>query len=287
MEVFLRVAALALGLAACHKAPPPGNPEFNDAIHQTFIAFDAPNVDLAFSMRALETAINGSMDVTSGNSNDRAMTPERLTDADVADLTHPDLPPGDALPVAVAGVSPYPPEAHQHIQMLADQTPVEPYSPDKYDRTFLAGEDCWIDIGCEELDTFNDLIKKNALMEVPYTFKKNFRWIDLNLPDPADVPAGEDPPTVSDHPRWSFVARSWQEVSGEGTGGHTAILQSYTVETWIPRETDGGTLRLLAVWSEADLGSLNPSDELVEGTTRVGIDNNFKAADDWLESNGF
>lgn len=283
----MRVAFLAVGLAACHKAPPPGNPEFNDAIHQSFVAFEAPNVELSFAVRSLETAIYGSMDVTSGNSNDRAMEPERLVDADIAELTHPDVPPEDALAVAVAGASPYPPEAHQHVQMLADQTPVEPYSPDKFDRTFLAGEDCWIDHGCERLETWNDLVKKNTLMEVPYQFDKIFRWIDLNLPDPADIPEGEDPPITSDNPRWAFVARSWMEESAEGVGGNSRILQSYTIETWIPREEDGGSLHMIGVWTQADLDNLNPSDDIVMGITRVGIDENFQAVNRWLGENGY
>ena len=41
-------------LLACARAPEPGNPEFNDAIHQAFVGFDDPEVELAFALRELE-----------------------------------------------------------------------------------------------------------------------------------------------------------------------------------------------------------------------------------------
>lgn len=269
-------------LAGCPAAPAPGNPEFNDAVRQSFIAFDAPQVEVAYGLRALEGAVYGAMDVTAGNSTDRSLSPERLTDADVAALDHPDVSPADALPVAVAIASPHPLAAHQHVQMLADHTPVEPFSPHHYDRTFLDGQDCWLDQGCERLSTYNELTKENALMTIPYAFYKDFRWIDLELPDPADVPAGEDPPVTTDDPRWGYVARSWQTESYPGLDGDTNLLQSYTIEVWIPR--DDGALRMLAVWQQTLLG-VDVSDDLVAGTVRVGIDDTFAAGDAWLDEN--
>lgn len=276
--------SLVLMLLACHRAPPPANPEFDDAVKQTFVAFEAPNVELAYTIRALEGVVYSSLDVASDNSMDRSFAPSDLTEADVAGITHPDVPPEDALPVAVAGLSPWPLTDHQHIQLLADQTVVEPYSPNTYDRTFLGGDDCWVDHDCERLDTFNALVKENMLMTVPYEFMKSFRWIDLNLPDPADVPADTEPPTVSDDPRWCYTARSWQEASFTGDGGDTTLVQSYTIEVWYPHEETGGVLRVLSVWSQTLLG-INVSDDVVAGTIRVGVDDNFKAGDDWLEAN--
>jgi hypothetical protein len=275
--------SLILVLLACHRAPPPANPEFTDAVKQTFVAFDAPNVEIAFAVRALETAITTSLDVASDNSLDRSFAPEDLTEADVAGLTRPDVPPEDALPVAVATLSPFPIADQQHVQLLADQTPVEPYSPNVYDRTFLEGEDCWLDHGCERLETFNVLVKENALMTIPYEFKKSFRWLDLNLPDPIAVPEDEEPPVVTSNPRWGYIGRSWQEESFSGEDGDTTLVQSYTIEVWLPFD-EATTLRMLAVWSQTELG-INMSDDMVAGTIRVGIDDNFEAGDDWLEEN--
>lgn len=276
-----RILLLSVVLAGCHRAPPPGNPEFNDAVRALFVNFEGEPVDVAFTMRALETAIDASMDVSSGNSNDRALAPERLTEADVAGLVHP-RDPALALPVAVAGLSPFPVFDQQHVQMLTDQRPVEPYSPDFFERTFLSGDDCWLDAGCERLETSNDLIKENTLMKIPYVFKKNFRWIDLNLPDPVDVPEGEEAVNPGE-PRWAIIARSWTEESFEGENENTAIEQSFTAEVWLPRGES--TVRMLSVWSEMRFDGINFTDDQVAGTTRVGIDKNFEAANDWLEEN--
>jgi hypothetical protein len=272
-----------LALMGCAKAPPAGNPEFNDAVAYTLRTFDGEEVDLAYALRVLESNIYAGMDVEAESEQDRALTPERLTEEDVVAMEHPDRDPALALPVAVAARSPHPVESQRHVQMLTDHTPVEPYSPDYYQRTFLEGGDCWFDRACDRMNTFNDLVKKNALMEVPYEFYKDFRWIDMNLPDPEDVPEGEEPTNPGEE-RWAFVGRSWQEESFEGEGGDTALLQSFTIEVWIPREEGDGTLRMLAVWSETDLG-IDFTDDQVAGTTRKGIDDNFKAADEWIAAN--
>lgn len=277
-RLLLVVAALSAG--ACRKDSPPANPKFNDAIHQAFVGFRGPEADLAYALRALQGQLEA-LDLDASNPVDRSVTPEPISDADVADLEHPaDRDPADALPIAVAGRSAFGPDDAAVIQLLPDQTPVEPYSPDKFDRSFLEGGDCWVDRGCDWLLTFNDLVKKNLVMEVPYEFLKDFRWVDLNLPDPADVPEGEEAVNPGE-PRWAFVAQSWQAESFAGDGGGTVLAQSFTVEVWLPRD-DGGTTRMNALWSETEL-SVAVSDDAVVATTRGGIDRNFQAQEAWLE----
>jgi len=285
---------LAIALGAC-RASPPANPAFDDAAKFLFVSFEDDDATLAFAIRSLETQLYLSLDVEARGVLDRAVALSRLTEADVANLAHPDRPVADALPVALAGVSAHPIDEQQHIQLLSDQTPVEPYSPDEYTRTFLGGDGCWIDHGCASLLTSNYAIKTNALMSVPYTFLKTFRWVDLSLPDPADTSGMPSAP-----PRWAIVARSWTTETFSGENGNAAINQSFTVEVWVPRDgsgflrdpsvpsdwtadsTGGGTLRFLAVWHETDVG-LSAGDTLVEATTRGGIDDNFDAAEDWLD----
>jgi hypothetical protein len=289
---------LLVGLAAC-RAAPPANPEFDDAAKFAFTSFDAEPATLAYALRALETQLYLSLDVEAHGVLDRAVALSRLTEADVAGLERPDRDVAAAVPVALVGLSPHGPEDHQLIQFLEDQTPVEPYSPDHYDRAFLEStETCWRDQGCEELRTWNELTKVNALMSVPYAFHKTFRWVDLNLPDPAELEEGEEP--VSEAPRWAFAARSWTTQEYAGENGSAAINQSFTVELWIPRDgggylrdapdpetgwvadsSGGGSLRFLALWHETDIG-IAVSDTIVEATTRNGIQDNFDAADDWL-----
>ena len=150
-----------------------------------------------------------------------------------------------------------------------------------------------------------DSIKDNLLMTVPYWFYKDFRWVDMNLPDPESVAEGE--PAVNEgEPRWAMAAKSWTTETFEGESGNARILQSFTIEVWIPRDgagfvrdessvnanegtwtsdsTGGGTLRALALWSETEFDGLNVSDEAVAGTTRKGIDDNMQAQEAHLES---
>jgi hypothetical protein len=269
---------IALSLLACRRDSPAANPEFNDAIHQSFVGFRGPEVELAYTLRALEVEVK-TLDLESNDLLDRSVEQEPLTEADVVDLEHPDRDLAAALPIAVAGLSAFSPADAAHIQVLKDQTVVEPYSPDKFDRTLVEGGDCWVERDCPELLTFNDLVKKNIVMEVPYEFKKDFRWVDLNLPDPADVPVGED--AVNDGPaRWAFVAQSWQEESFTGESGDITLAQSFTIEVWLPRD-GGGMVRMQALWSET-LGT-GVSDDMIVGTARAGIDTNFHAQETWLE----
>lgn len=290
----LSLALLPLaGSLACGKAPPPANPEFNDALVYAFQSFEGEEVDLAFAVRALEEQVYLGMDVEADSVQDRALTQADLTEADVADVDHPGRDPRDCLPVAVAGLSAWPPSDHARIQMLSDQTPVEPYSPNHYDRRFLEGQDCWEGIDCPVMRTENDLTKDNILMTISYILMKDFRWVDLGLPDPAAVPEGEE--AVNDgEPRWAIVGRSWMPEAAVGDGGDNTIHQSFSLEIWLPRDGGaqgdaaglsggGGGLRMLALWTETELGGLDLSDDAVAATTRGGIDDIFQAAEDWLE----
>lgn len=271
---------------ACRKDTPPADPAFSDALIYVLSTFEGEEIDLAYGLRDLEDQIWSDMDPSASNPADRALQPAFLTEADVADLErqNDDRDLAKALPVAVAGLSAFPPADHARIQMLVDQTPVEPYSPDHYVRTFVEGRDCWEDRGCDVMRTTNDLTKDNLLMTVDYVFAKDFRWIDMALPDPSDVTATTAIPAPVGDPRFAILARSWTDRSYAGRTGDSFIHQSFTVEIWIPTD-DGGTLRLLSLWSETEFVGLSVSDDTIIATTRSGIDNNYKAAEDWLEEN--
>ncbi len=298
----MRFVSTLVLLAACGQAPPAANPDFSDAMVYVFRSFEASEAELAYGIRALEAQTYLSLPVEASRPQDRAITPGRLTDADVAGLETPGLPPEDALPVALARTSAFEVDAHAGLPLLVDQTPLEPYSPTFYERDFLEEtESCWEDRGCEVLLTWNDLIKENALMTVPYTFYKDYRWVDLALPDPLDLEEAGGALPADHTPRWAFAARSWMTESAEGENGNTRILQSYSIEIWYPRDgrgftldgTEGlewdtdsdatGSLRVLSVWTETEFDGLNVGDDLAAATTRNGIDDNMKAHESWLE----
>jgi hypothetical protein len=191
---------------------------------------------------------------------------------------------------------------------LEDHTPVEPYSPNIYDREFEVGADCWQDQGCERMETYNVLTKSNLALSVPYEFHKHFRWVDMNLPEPAEVPEGEVAVNEGD-PRWAFVARSWTSESFVGESENDAINQSYTIDMWMPRNGEGfirsaedvnqddgewttdstgeGSLRMLALWHETIVNGTLQDGTFAEGFTRGGIQDNFDAADDYIRDTYF
>lgn len=309
--------ALALPLVACTEPAPQANPEFNDAAKFAFVEFDdVEPANLAFAVRALERELYLAVDVEADATDERALSPEPLTFDDVDDLgqipdVYPDgfdnsvagsdVLPENTFPIAVAKVSAYDPLDHTGYQLLADQTPVEPSSPDHYDRTFLDGtETCYAGMGCEFLLTDNYLTKDNPLLTITYTLLKQYRWVDLNLPDPASVAEGE--PIVNEgEPRWAIIGRSWDPEIAVGESGNAAIFQSYSIEIWVPRDgggfvrdgseanadggawtadsSGGGSLRLLALWSETSFGDA----DVIVNTTRNGIDGIFDVQESWLD----
>ena len=302
----MRTLIALLVLSTACRSSNQANPEFDDAARFVFTSFDAEPQVLAFALRDVERQVYLSLDVENGGVVDRAVALSKLSEADVGAIDHPGRVIDDAVPVAIAALSPYAPEMHQLIQFMPDQTPVEPYSPNDYMREFLVGEDCWEDQGCDRMETYNRLTKQNLAVQVYYEFHKHFRWVDMNLPDPDQVPEGEVAVNEGT-PRWAFVARSW--TSEEYENGGDAILQSYTIDMWIPRDGQGfirtaedvnadggewttdsdgeGSLRMLALWHETRVNGTIQDGTFAEALTRSGIQDNFDAADDWIEDNYF
>jgi len=293
------------------------NPDFADAARYTLAQFENPeSADLAFAVRQLERELYLTADLEAPSSADRALVVAPLRSEDLVGLDqvpeiYPEgfseegepILPENASPLAVGALSQFAPEDHALYPVLEDQQPIEPGSPEHYDRTFLDGtEDCWPQRNCAWLRTSNNLTKKNALLEMTYDLFKDYRWVDLNLPDPSAVIEGE--PVVNEgEPRWAFVARSWNPEVAVGDAEVNAIFQSYSIEIWVPRDgagflrdgseenaegggwtTDsegGGSLRMIALWAESSLGM----NSLVEQIIRNGIDEIFVAQEEWLDGN--
>ena len=309
------VALMVLTLSACGGTSLRDNPDFADAARYTFSQFEIPEeADLAFAVRQLERELYLTIDLEANAVADRALGVAPLRPEDLWSMTevpdvYPDgfdgegepILPGSAHPLAIARLSSHDLPAHTY-PTLEDQREVEPASPDHYEREFLGGTElCWPGRECDELLTDNLVTKSNALMEMTYPLRKDYRWVDLALPDPATVPEGEPIVPVGDS-RWAVVARSWNVDSAVGVAGSTAIFQSYSIEVWLPRDgrgflrsgddenvdggewtTDsdgGGMVRMMAVWAETSFGM----DALVELVTLDGIDDIFVAQEDWMDA---
>ncbi len=295
---------LGLPLAGACKSPPAANPEFDDAALYLLRIFETgTDAERAYGIRQLEAQSYLNMDLEASSPSNRWVSPANVTADDVADLEHPGRDLSLNLPIALGFLSEYSVHDHASVFYLADMRPVEPSSPDLYERTILEGEDCWLDVDCDVLRTFNLVERRNILYKVTYELWKDYRWIDLGLPDPSDVPEGEDAVNEG-QPRWAIQVRSWMKETAYGSG--VTVWQSFAIEVWVPRdckgyirdpddqnlgdgdwETDscgGGTMRMQALWSESDLGS-DVGDDVKLAATRGGIEDHFKATEDWLEEN--
>ena len=287
--------------------PPRGNPEFDDATAFAFLQFDVESeADMAFAMRQLEEQLYLSVDLDAASSGDRALSPAALTDSDLESLEHPDRPAENLRAVTVIRAGTNIPTRHIEYITLADQLPVEPSSQQFYNRVLASGGDCWPDRSCRFLRTVNDLTKDNdAIGSIRYTLNKDYRWVDLNLPDPDTVDEGEEPVNLGEE-RLAIAARSWTKESAANEAQDAFIHQGYSIEVWLPRDgggylrdsddenRDGGTwthdssaggiLRMMTLWGENQT-TLNASAELEIALIRVGIDGIFETQQEWLRAN--
>lgn len=246
-------------LLAC--TPPDAASEaFSDAAVAAFAAFDGDEAVLAEAFSELEALVDEETDATANDYTQRSLSPEPLPESATDGIVHPDRDPSDALPVALAWLSPHPPAGHDAIALLADLTAVEPNSPSLYDRHFDEGGDCYPE--CPFLRTTNQVTRENVLMSVTHELKKDFRALSM-----ADGRAAR-------------ASRGWIEVPGYDVDGRATIEQSYAIEFWIER--DGGALRLQVSWVETTFANAEYDDEMVAATTVYGIDAQFDAHDAWI-----
>lgn len=287
MTRVLPLASLLLVGLGCRRTSPQADADLADGLPWLYANYETDAQDVAEMLRTLEARTYLSLELEGGVVG-RSLEPLPITAADLDGLERPDRPLDRALPMAVASLSDFDGGAHADIVLMDDQTPVEPYSPDRYERIFLDGEDCWAGRACDHVRTDNFLTKKNALMEVDYHMRKDFRWVDVS---------------VDQDPRWVIIARTWAPEEAPGKNGKSTINQAYTIEFTIPRDgrgflvaqadlapdveialdsSGGGSLRLQAIWSETTFEGIDFGDDMVQGTLRAGIDKNFDAADDFL-----
>lgn len=252
--------SLLLALAACAPAPD-ASEDFSDAAQGALAHFDdADPTEVIAAVLALEAQVDAAVDTTAEDFNERGMTPGRLEARALVGLTRPDRDPALGTPVTLSWLSPYPPSQHDSIVLLDDLTPVEPASPEQYDRTFAEGRDCY-PTTCEFARTTNVVIRENLLFTMEQVVKKDFRSLDAEG-------------------RALRVSRGWFEAPESNAEGTATIEQSYTIELWL--EQGQGALRVQVTWVETVFTEFEADDALVAATLRLGIDGQFDAHDAWL-----
>ncbi|MCO4773464.1 MAG: hypothetical protein KDA24_25755 [Deltaproteobacteria bacterium] len=266
--LLLVVIALLAHLAGCE--PPPEAPtELSDLSRYLYREYNDEDE------RVMQAGARNMYDFLStldleGERSDRSFEPEDLQDEDVADITRPDRPLENCLPLGIGGVSRHPIENHALLMIQPDQTEAEA-SANFYDRSFPETSDptCFLDRTCDLIVTVNDAERQNLLLKVQFILFKNFRWVEI---------LDED----GEHERWAIVARSWFEQEWEGESGENALLQSYASDLWF--ENDDGTVwRYQTLWSESRTTPA-AEDNVVLGILRTSIDGSFGRADNAIDT---
>ena len=261
-----RLPLLLLVLLAVACKPPPEAPtELSELTAYLFREFETEDPEvLSVGMENLQVYFSG-VDLTV-DYKDLSYTPATLAEADIEGIVHPDRDPAQCLPVAVVTPSAFLPASHADVIILHDQTPVEPNSPNLYDRTFTDPTDpsCFPGQSCTLARSLNDILKENFLMTIPYEMHKDFRWVEM---------------TVNDEETWGILGKSWCEEVAWGTDGSNVVYQSFSIDVFWPYG-DGTGARYMSLWSEPEMPGVG--DDAVQGTIRWGIQQMFEATEEYL-----
>ncbi len=257
---------LGLGLLAggC-KAPPDAPTELDELTVYLFRNWEAQEEGaLEVGMFNLQ-ALFAHMDLDVGHG-DRSYQIQSLTSGDLGDITIPEgADPAVCLGLGLVAGSAFTPD---------DQTPVEPFAPEVYDRIFLEPSDpsCFPGRDCTVLRTNNVITKKNSMMEIPYEMIKDYRWVELS----------ED--GVPGSGVWGILGRTWLEERGVGESGNNTIEQSYSIDVFLPGAHGGwAAYRYLGLWNETTGAVEDP--EAVMALSLFGMDGMFDETEEWLEDN--
>ena len=269
----LILAGLACIAVGC-KAPPQAPTERDERPTYRVRHWEAPHPGVLevgmFNLQALVAAMD--LDVGYG---DRSYQIGNLSTDDIHGLTPPDgADPGDCYGIGLLAGSAFTPEQNSQAMIMDDQTPVEPFAPDTYDRIFLDPTDpsCFPTRDCLVLYTDNDIVKKNSMMEIPYRMYKDYRWVEL----------AED--GLPGSGSWGILGRTWMDERGVGVSGNNTIEQSYSVDVFLPGAHGGwGAYRYLGLWNETTGAVEDP--EAVMALSLFGMDGMFDETEAWLADN--
>ena len=266
------VLLLLAPLPACEPEvfvpPDPPDVEINDVNAYLFRNWDTVEDNVLEPGLAELIEMLDDFDIDAEDYKDRCYVPEPLTEDDLADITHPGRDPSDVIPVALVMASAFRPvDQATDVIIMPDQRPVEPHSPEHYDRFFVDPTDpsCFPTADCRKLITDNSIIKDYLLLEMYYEMPKVFRWIEIG-----ETGSGE----------WAILARCWQEDSFETDGGALQLNQSYCIDVHFPRGSGGA--RYMVTWPETVIDGVE--DELVYETTIMGMNDILVTTEEYLAS---
>jgi hypothetical protein len=183
----------------------------------------------------------------------------------VDDLVEHDRDPQETVGIGVFYKSPYTIVDHfAHIR-IEDRTVMESTAPNLYDRTFIEGDaDCMLSGECEFMRSHNRIRRESFIHgEMTYELIKEWRWVETEHGD-------------------ALCARSYQLEESEEPDNKLLLLQSYSLDVWLPE--DNASRRYHLSWQETDSGSVVDADELTT-VLGAGIEGVLESQDEWLDEN--
>jgi len=260
MRILLASVVTFVALGGCKK-PPEAPKKLNEL--STFLYQEWDNEDPAVMEVGLENLYQflKKEDLESGIL-DRSWELTPITKGDVSDIPYPKgADPKNTLGVAVGYLSPWKIKDHATLQTEADQLLAEPTAK-VYDRTFPEHDDpdCFIDQSCSPFPTVNDIERQNLLMSVGMVLYKDFRWVETDRGT-------------------AFISRSWLDRSWDGENGKSQVVQSYSVDAWLP--VGKVIWRYQTLWSESDIPGA--SDTATIATLKSSINTAMESADEAIE----
>lgn len=186
-------------------------------------------------------------------------------------ITYPTRTPiEDLIGVAVTHNSAHPIEVHAELVTLRDQT-WNARQYDIFDRTLLEGSaEAFLAAEAHTVPEFirtdNEIEQERLGVRIPYTLRKDYRWVTF------------------DDGRRAVVGRTWAPEVGcsntEDLSGNCLEL-SFSIDLFV-ENGPSETIRLTSSWSKLKL-SINLSEQLQIGTLANGIIGIFERTDTFIE----
>jgi len=260
---------LSLALIACGPPPVEAPKEIGELGAFLFKSFENEDpAEMEAGLIELRAFLQGE-NITAEDPFDRALSMPVLKGEDLGSLSIPEGAEADKqVNVALPGLSSHTPEASKVLHVEANQVCIESDTTLFANRQVLAGGDCWVDGGCDSLETLTEVYKKNFLAEVWYDQYKNYRVVTLNEEDGSTTEV--------------VVGRAWiDQVFPAVGGGNNSWDQLFSLDISIPNPDDPSTtLRWFAMWSSITLFPL--TDDGYYDLVVEGIDQSYVFADEFV-----
>ncbi len=253
---------LASTLVACAKKRDPAPTELQDLAEFLFLNWEDDEIT-AEAIDNLGVWIDANVDSEQAED---GFELEDLSPEDIASVKHPDRPLEGLLGACGSARSAFPIEDHATYIPLSDQTFSNPGTYTFYDRNLAEGTSAAFLDGAL-LRTVNDIETSSLGVTIPYTLKKDYKWVDTGI-------------------ERVIFARSWVEersCNKDGEGGN-CLEHSYSIDMFYS-DGDDASQRLTATWSEVDT-SISLPDATLVATLAIGIRNVFYATEEFLANGG-